>query len=143
MAENYMSNTPPPLAGVTAHLTCDGAEAAIEQYKKAFNAELLAQMVGEDGKIIHACVVINECAVYLHDAWPENDVLDPNARGGCSVNMHLQLKAPKDVDSWHDQAVSAGMTSKMAPEDMFWGDRYAEVKDMCGHVWAFGAPVKS
>ncbi len=141
LAENFMSGKLPPLAGVIPHLTCEGAEQAVEQYKAAFDAELLAQMVGDDGRIMHACIVVNGTAVYLHDAWPENGALDPNGRGGSSVTMHLMLDKPGDVDAWHDKAVAAGMVSRLVPEDMFWGDRYAEVTDKCGHNWAFASPL--
>jgi PhnB protein len=30
----------------------------------------------------------------------------------------------------------------MPPEDMFWGDRYAKLRDPFGHVWSLGAPIK-
>ena len=30
----------------------------------------------------------------------------------------------------------------MAPENMFWGDRYAQVKDPFGHLWSIGHPLK-
>ncbi len=30
----------------------------------------------------------------------------------------------------------------MEPADMFWGDRFAMVRDPSGHMWGFGAPAK-
>jgi uncharacterized glyoxalase superfamily protein PhnB len=31
----------------------------------------------------------------------------------------------------------------MKPEDMFWGDRYAQAKDPFGVLWAFVGPKKA
>jgi len=48
----------------------------------------------------------------------------------------------QDVDAWYDRAVKAGCTGVMAPTDMFWGDRYAQLKDPFGVTWAINGPVK-
>ena len=40
------------------------------------------------------------------------------------------------------KAIDAGATAEMAPQDMFWGGRYAQVKDPWGLVWAMGGPPK-
>jgi PhnB protein len=55
------------------------------------------------------------------------------------VTLHLQVD---DADRWYDRAIAAGATSVMAPENMFWGDRYAQVKDPFGHLWSIGHPLK-
>jgi PhnB protein len=36
--------------------------------------------------------------------------------------------------------VDAGCTANMKPEDMFWGDRYAQAKDPFGILWGFVGP---
>ena len=46
-----------------------------------------------------------------------------------------------DTDTWYQRAVDAGAISVMAPQDMFWGDRYAQVRDPFGHLWAIGTPL--
>ena len=53
MAE--ISNETPTL---TPHIVCAGAADAIEFYKKAFGAEELIRIPGEDGKIMHAAISI-------------------------------------------------------------------------------------
>jgi PhnB protein len=35
-----------------------------------------------------------------------------------------------------NQAVAAGATTKMPVMDMFWGDRYGQVKDPFGYTWS-------
>jgi uncharacterized glyoxalase superfamily protein PhnB len=48
----------------------------------------------------------------------------------------------QDVDSWYARAVEAGCAAVMPPQDMFWGDRYGQVKDPFGVLWAFVGPKK-
>ena len=35
-----------------------------------------------------------------------------------------------------NQAVNAGATIVMPVMDMFWGDRYGQLKDPFGHIWS-------
>ena len=39
------------------------------------------------------------------------------------------------------QAQAAGAAVTMAPQDAFWGSRYARLRDPFGHIWAFNAPL--
>ena len=48
----------------------------------------------------------------------------------------------KDVDAVYARAVAAGATGVMPPMDMFWGDRYCQVEDPFGHVWAIATHLK-
>jgi PhnB protein len=41
----------------------------------------------------------------------------------------------EDVDSIYRKALDAGATSVTAPEDKFWGDRQAGVRDAWGNMW--------
>jgi PhnB protein len=129
-----------PLGGVTPHLVVNDAPAAIDFYKQAFAATEYLRMLADDGKrVMHAHLGINGGSVMLHDDFPEY-------RGGAplpevaGVTMHLQVD---DTDAWFDRAIAAGASVTMAPEDMFWGDRYAQVKDPFGHSWAFGATIRN
>jgi hypothetical protein len=48
----------------------------------------------------------------------------------------------ENCDASFDRAIKAGATSKMAPVDMFWGDRFAKVNDPFGHEWTIATHVK-
>jgi PhnB protein len=48
----------------------------------------------------------------------------------------------KDVDAFFERAVAAGATAVMAPADQFWGDRYAQIEDPYGHVWALATHLR-
>ncbi|MCP2848822.1 VOC family protein, partial [Salmonella enterica subsp. enterica serovar Typhimurium] len=67
-------------------------------------------------RILHAQVRIGDSVVMIVDAHPEWFMRDPNSYGGTPVVLHLQVP---DVDGLFAQAVAAGATAQMAPEDMF------------------------
>ena len=47
-----------------------------------------------------------------------------------------------DINPASDRAIKAGCTAVMPPADMFWGDRYGQLKDPFGVIWAMNGPVK-
>lgn len=137
-----MADVPHP--HIMPHLDVDGAAAALDFYKKAFDAVEMIRMPAEDGKrLMHASIKIGDGMVMLHDSFPEyaemGGTANPKALGKSTVTIHLY--AP-DVDATYNQAIAAGAVGLMAPADMFWGDRYAKLRDPFGHVWSLGAPIK-
>lgn len=128
---------------VSPMLTVSDGAAAIDFYVKAFDAEELGRVPAPDGKrLFHAALRINGTMVMLNDDFPDmNDgkSVTPEALGGSPVTIHLTVT---DVDAKFQQAVDAGATVVMPLEDMFWGDRYGEVRDPFGHMWSLGQPVR-
>ncbi|MFV9632088.1 MULTISPECIES: VOC family protein [Mycobacterium] len=128
---------------VSPMLTVSDGAAAIDFYVKAFGAEELGRVPGPDGKrLFHAALRINGALVMLNDDFPEmNDgkSATPEALGGSPVTIHLTVT---DVDAKFQKAVDAGATVVMPLGDMFWGDRYGELRDPFGHVWSMGQPVR-
>ncbi|MEL0155219.1 VOC family protein [Sphingopyxis sp.] len=129
-----------PTGGLTPHIAIADKRAseAIEFYKQAFGAVEQVRMPAEDGvRLMHAHLQINGSSLMMHDDFPEYSGQAMAAPSG--VTLHLQVD---DADRWYDRAIAAGATSVMAPENMFWGDRYAQVKDPFGHLWSIGHPLK-
>ncbi|KUH75800.1 hypothetical protein AU184_15580 [Mycolicibacterium novocastrense] len=128
---------------VSPMLTVSDGAAAIDFYVKAFDAEELGRVPGPDGKrLFHAALRINGALVMLNDDFPEmNDgkSVTPEALGGSPVTIHLTVD---DVDTKFQKAVDAGATVVMPLDDMFWGDRYGELRDPFGHLWSMGQPVR-
>jgi PhnB protein len=123
--------------GVIAYLCLDGAIKAGELYKRAFGAEQVhLHPADAKGRTMHMHLYINGCSVMLGDPFPEH-----GANYAQPAGFTLMLPV-KDVDAAWQRAVDAGMTGNMAPQDMFWGDRYAQVKDAFGVLWAFVGPKK-
>jgi uncharacterized glyoxalase superfamily protein PhnB len=118
---------------VTPHLICAGAAAAIEFYKKAFNAKDEGQLPGPNGRIMHAMIRIEGSAVMLVDEMPEWGALGPKSLKGSPVTIHLYVE---DVDAFVKRAVAVGAKITMPLDDMFWGDRYCKLEDPFGHHWS-------
>jgi uncharacterized glyoxalase superfamily protein PhnB len=134
---DMQSPSPAVKGGVIAYLSLDGAIKATEFYKKAFAAEVAQVHPADDkGRTMHAHLYINGSSVMLSDPYPEHGHPYVPAAG-----FSLMLPV-KDVDGWYKRAMDAGCTAVMPPQDMFWGDRYGQLKDPFGVTWALNGPVK-
>jgi len=108
---------------VTAALIQDNAAQTIDFCKKAFGSKVRMCMNGPGGKIMHAEIEIGDSVVMLNDAMQE-----PAQPAGLFLYV-------TDVDKTFAKAVKAGATPLMAPQDMFWGDRFGRVQDPSGNKW--------
>ena len=124
---------------VTPHLAVDDASAAIEFYKRALGAKERVRMSAPDGKVAHAELEIGDSLIMLSDPFPHAQTRPPAELGGTTGSVFLYVE---DVDAAFQQAVDAGATVAMAPEDMFWGDRFGSVMDPFGHHWSLATHVE-
>jgi len=118
---------------VTPHLVIKGAAAAIEFYKRALGAEVLARMDGPGGSVGHAELKIGDSTIFLADEFPGGPTKSPQTLGGTTASLHLYVP---DVDAAFKQAIAAGGREIMAVTDMFWGDRFGQLQDPFGHNWS-------
>lgn len=119
---------------ITPYLIVDNAAAAIDFYKRAFEARETSRLYGPDRKnIINAELKIGDSIVLLSDEFPHEGSRSPNSKGGTAVTLHIYTE---DVDRVFNQAVSAGATVVMPLMDALWGDRYGQLKDPFGHIWS-------
>jgi uncharacterized glyoxalase superfamily protein PhnB len=95
---------------------------------------------GPDGveKVGHAELTFGDSVVMLADEFPEHGSVAPTGPGAAVV-IHLMVP---DVDATYAQAVAAGATAVMPPENMFWGDRYGKLVDPFGHHWSVATKVE-
>jgi PhnB protein len=131
--------TPAPVkGGLIAYLTVDGAIKAADFYGRAFGAEE-AMRVPPDGKgrTMHVHLYVNGTSLMLSDAFPEygHPLEKPQ-----SFNLTLQVD---DIDRWWKRAVDAGCEVVTPVERMFWGDRYGQLRDPFGVMWAMNEPGRS
>jgi PhnB protein len=117
---------------VTPYLVVDGAEAAIDFYRRAFGAtEHMRLPMGD--KIGHAEIRIGNSMVMLADEFPDMGILGPRSRGGPTSSCLIYVE---DVDAAFARAIAEGATEERAPEDQFWGDRMGTLVDPFGHRWS-------
>ncbi len=121
----------PVKGGLVTYLTVDGALKAAEFYARAFGAEMVAALpADEQGRTCHVHLHVNGSSMMLSDAYPEHGhPLQPPQ----SFTLTLMVE---DIDARYAHAVAAGATAVMPPAEMFWGDRYGQLRDPFGVVWA-------
>jgi uncharacterized glyoxalase superfamily protein PhnB len=133
---------PPQYGTATPHLIVSPCSDALEFYTKAFGAKVLMTMPGPEGRIMHAEMKIGDSIVMCSDEMempgsPSRKT--PKNAGATTGGVMLYLK---DVDTFFEKAVAAGATAVMPPSDQFWGDRYGQIEDPYGHVWAVATHVR-
>ena len=62
--------------------------------------------------------------------------------GGHRMAVAFRCDSPKEVDRVYRELVVAGAESHKEPWDAFWGQRYAQVKDLDGNVVDLFAPLE-
>ncbi|MEV6879353.1 VOC family protein [Amycolatopsis sp. NPDC051128] len=98
--------------------------ALIDFLKRAFDAEELGRVVGEDGKIGHAEVRIGDAVVMAFDS--RDDWADTPG--------YLRLYVP-DSEETQRRAIEAGATEVTRQTVLAFGDRVGRVRDPFGNLW--------
>jgi uncharacterized glyoxalase superfamily protein PhnB len=127
----------PVLGGLTPYLQVNGASAASELYQRAFGGKEVAKHpVDEKGRTMHIHLYVNGSSLMLSDAYPEygHGLEKPQA-----FNLTLQVD---DIDTWWKRAIDAGCTEVMPVQQMFWGDRYGQLRDPFGVLWSMNQSSK-
>jgi len=124
---------------VTPYLAIQGAEAAIDFYKKVFGAMELMRMPGPAGKLGHVEIRVGDSKVMLADESEQMNFRSPKAHGGTPVHIHLYVK---DVDATVAKAVEMGAKMMREVQDMFYGDRTGSIEDPFGHFWHVATHIR-
>jgi PhnB protein len=124
---------------VSPYLIVDGAERALDFYKKAFGAVELFRHKAPTGKIGHAEVRIGDTVVMLADVHPDFDAHGPTHYGGSPISLHMYVE---DVDAVARQAIAAGAKVKRPVGDQFYGDRLGTFEDPFGHTWHISSHIE-
>ncbi|MFG1479220.1 glyoxalase/bleomycin resistance/extradiol dioxygenase family protein [Xanthobacter sp. V4C-4] len=128
---------------VVPYLTVNGAAEAIAFYQQVFGARETYRLPADDGRrLLHARLTLGTGLLMLSDDFPEYCTGGgaPASGGVASVAVSLSLATAAEVDATHAAAVAAGAISETSPQDVFWGDRFATVRDPFGHRWMLTAP---
>ena len=119
---------------VTPYLTVNDGARALDFYTRAFGAREAMRMPGPGGKVMHAEFRIGDSLIMLSDEFPGvSTSRAPTTLGGTTGSLFLYVK---DVDGAFKKAVAEGCTTLMPPTDMFWGDRFAKLRDPFGNEWS-------
>ncbi len=133
-----VSPIPKGFHSLTPAVIVTDAAKAIEFYKDAFGAEVVTLMKMPDGKIGHAEVRIGDSILMLSDEYPDMGAVAPTGQTNSSAIMIYTESA----DAMFERATQAGATVLAGMSDMFWGDRFGQVRDPFGHKWSIATHVK-
>src|SRR5262252_3139882 len=126
---------------ITPYLVVNGAEKAIEYYKKVFGATEIMRMPAPNGKIGHAELKIGDSPIMLADENPAMGQGHTSAAtvGGSPVSIYLYIE---NVDDVVKRAVAEGATVLKPVQDQFYGDRSGFIRDPFGHLWGVATHVE-
>jgi uncharacterized glyoxalase superfamily protein PhnB len=109
---------------VTPYLFVEGAATLIEFLKQGFAAKEIRRTLHPQGSIMNAEVKIGDSIIMVSEAKGEFKSMPS------SIYLYVE-----NIDATYENALKAGAISMMEPNDEFWGDRHALVKDPTGGYW--------
>jgi PhnB protein len=115
---------------VTPYLVVSDAAQLMEFMKRAFDATEREKMLGPDGRIAHAEMLLGDSIVMLGQP--------PNSEGKHST-LYLYVT---DVDAKYQRALAAGASSIRELRNEFYGDRTGAVRDPLGNDWYIATHVE-
>jgi PhnB protein len=127
------------------HIIVPDVDAAVDFYKRAFDAVEIFHTLRANGsgERHHAHVKIGESVMAVTRENPDRQgpyVRSPRTVGGLTGMIELFVD---DVDAWAARAEREGAEIFRRPENMFFGDRYCQLLDPSGHLWAFSTPLET
>jgi PhnB protein len=112
-------------------LSVKNGSAAIEFYRKAFDAAALMRMESPEGLVV-AELSIDGARFFIADESPEHGNLAPVTAGIVTARMGLFVANPDIVV---EKAVAAGALLLYPVADQDYGYRLGAIKDPYGHIW--------
>lgn len=124
---------------VYPYLRVRDAGAAIDFYKRTFEAREKFRLTEPSGRIGHAELEFGSVIVMVSEEYPEYEIFGPATIGGTSVSIHLHVD---DCDALIAHAVAMGATLLRPATDQFYGERSGTVRDPFGHEWLIGHSIE-
>lgn len=122
-----------PVREFVPYLSVTDANEAVAFYSRVFETEPASLLNMPDGRVMHCEFRFGAARFFLSEELPEHGgTPSPVSLGATTVAIHLYVD---DCDAMVAQMESAGADVLMAPADMFWGERFARVRDPFGHEW--------
>ncbi|RRS02895.1 VOC family protein [Aquabacterium soli] len=121
---------PQQYTSVAPYLVIDGAAATLDFLVKVFDAERLRIVPGDNGRLRHAEVRIDDTVLMLADSL----------EGWGAVPAHVHIYVP-DVDETYRRAIEAGATAVQEPVKKDDEDKRGGFRDAGGTTWWVGTQV--
>ncbi|KVC63218.1 glyoxalase [Burkholderia ubonensis] len=133
---------PADVPWLTPYLAVRNAHASIDFFKAAFGFEL-RDVLDEDGAVMHVEMAYRGQLIVMfapEGAFGSTARTPRSAGATAPQSFYLYVD---DVDATWQRSLDAGAKSLSAPQDQFWGDRFAQVEDLDGYRWALARRLES
>jgi PhnB protein len=118
---------------IVPYLSVTDAKEAVAFYSRVFETEPTLQLNMPGGRVMHCEFRFDGARFFLSEELPEHGgTPSPLSLGASSVAIHLYVD---DCDAMVAHMKSNGAEVVMAPTNVFWGERFARVRDPFGHEW--------
>lgn len=131
---------PGEFGSIVVQLVVSDAAAAIDFYRRAFDAdELFRHQWPDDRRIFHCEILIGSGRIMLQDEFPDRRLLAPGTLGGTPATIHLYVP---DAEATFARALAAGARLVSPVEFRFWGVVSGALEDPYGHRWIVATRVE-
>ncbi|QDV24089.1 VOC family protein [Aureliella helgolandensis] len=135
-----LSMQSPPTCEFVPYLSATDAAKAVAFYSRVFSVEPHALLNMPDGRVMHCEFRIGNARFFVSEDLPEHGgAPSPTRLGGTTVAIHLYVD---DCDAMVKTMSDNGATILMPPADMFWGERFARIRDPFGHEWGIATQLQ-
>ncbi len=122
-----------PINEFVPYLSVKDARKAVAFYSSVFESEPALLLNMPDGRVMHCEFRFADIRFLLSEELPEHGGgPSPASLGGTTVAIHVYVN---DCDAMVQKMEGNGAEVLMEPTDMFWGERFARVRDPFGHEW--------
>lgn len=128
-------------ASLTSALCYRDPKAALKFLEAAFGFDLAMLIEDADGNLAHAEMKFGDSLVMVGTEWTAQHRSPASIDGLNTQTVHIHLEG--DIDAHCARARAAGAEILMEPADQFYGDRTYRCRDLEGHFWTIGAPVRA
>lgn len=131
---------PADVPWLTPYLTVRSAQASIQFFSDAFGFEK-RDLIDEDGAIMHVEMSYRGQLIVMFAPEGAFGLTARTPRSADAIAPQSFYLYVDDVDATYRRALDAGAKSLSAPQDQFWGDRFAQIEDLDGYRWALARRI--
>ncbi len=122
------------------YLSIQDAEKAVVFYSEVFETTPSLLLKMPDGRVMHCEFRVGGTRFFISEELPEHGgTPSPAKLGATSVALHLYVD---DCDAMVKKMAENDAEVLMEPTDLFWGERFARVRDPFGHEWGIATTLR-
>ncbi|MCM3748290.1 VOC family protein [Paenibacillus pasadenensis] len=131
-----VDNRPHPWPGLnwlTTGIIVSDVESAVDFYTQAMDMVCIFEGENDDGNLFFARIRYRGTNITIYKEHFDTDILAPSSTG--QTPPFIFYLYVDDVKGLFDKMTRAGAVVLMEPEETFWQDLRARLRDPFGYVW--------